>query len=303
MDYDNLQFVSVVNKLADELRAIADGLQQQNEAIKEQTRANQDAQYTQRRVIAELKTTQAEKYRKETDTTKESFIKWGTLYAEAIGILVVIAYTTVSFFQLREIMKQYPEIQRSSKAADSAAHTAAQTLASQQQSFRDDRRPYVYPTPQGVFPTSDGKLAIFLTEQNGDVSVGVRVAMENTGRSPAIEVVSTKTEFKIGPVKDVEEWAGSYVPYYEPANGGTSISPNSTVVPRSDTQRITKADYDAWKNGTFEMLIVGGVQYRDIFTPRIKPYETTYFYRANTVGLPFANASFKTKGKFSSFMK
>jgi hypothetical protein len=87
MDYDNPQFIAAVKKVAsaplaaitDALHAIANGLQQQNDAIKEQTRTNQNAQYTQRRVITELKSPQAEKYRQETNTAKEAFIKWGAL--------------------------------------------------------------------------------------------------------------------------------------------------------------------------------------------------------------------------------
>jgi len=136
MDYDNPQFIAAVKKIASAplaaiaaaLHAIANGLQHQNEAIKEQTRANQDAQYTQRRVITELKAPQAEKYKQETDTAKESFIKWGTLYAEALGIIVVIAYTTVAAFQWREMRK-------ATKASTDAANTAALALAENTRQF------------------------------------------------------------------------------------------------------------------------------------------------------------------------
>jgi len=83
MDYDNPQFIVAVRKIAsapltaiaEALRAIADGLHQQNAAIEERTRTYQDAQYAKRRVVTELQTPQAEKYKKETNTAKESFIK------------------------------------------------------------------------------------------------------------------------------------------------------------------------------------------------------------------------------------
>lgn len=144
MDYDSPQFIAAVKKItniplgamADALHAIANGLQQQNEAIREQTRAHQDARYAQRRVITELKIPQAEKYKQETNTAKESFIKWGTLYAEAIGIIVVIAYTTVAAFQLHEMVKQYPELHKSAEAARSAAETASDALVVQQIQWR-----------------------------------------------------------------------------------------------------------------------------------------------------------------------
>ena len=136
MDYDNPQFTAAVKRItnapleaiAAALHAIADGLQEQNAAVKEQARAYQDAQHAQRRVTAELKVPQSEKYKQETNTTKESFIKWGTLYIEVVGIIVVVAYTTVAAFQLNEMRK-------STKASSEASRTAALALAENTRQF------------------------------------------------------------------------------------------------------------------------------------------------------------------------
>lgn len=135
MDYDNPQFIAAVKKsanvplaaIADALHAIADGLQQQNAAIKEATSASKQGQHTPS-FRTELHVPQSDRYKKEASDARKSIVEFWKIYLEIIGIMVVIAYTTVASFQWWEMGK-------ATKASTDAAQIAADALDENKRQF------------------------------------------------------------------------------------------------------------------------------------------------------------------------
>ena len=70
----------------------------------------------------------------------------------------------------------------------------------------------------------------------------------------------------------------------------------------SDPIVMSKEEVAHLGDGTWQFFVVGGVRYRDMFSPRIKPYETTYCYRVNMQGMPFGQCDFGP-GNFGASMK
>jgi hypothetical protein len=66
----------------------------------------------------------------------------------------------------------------------------------------------------------------------------------------------------------------------------------SSTTPASKIIEVSNEDFGYLVNGTYDLYIIGGIQYRDMFSPKIKPYETTYCFVTNPVGMPFGECSF-----------
>lgn len=75
---------------------------------------------------------------------------------------------------------------------------------------------------------------------------------------------------------------------------------NAGLYPRSADRIFTAREYTLIKMGVWEAYIVGGVEYRDIFSPKISPYETTYCYHISPVGVPFGICEFPSNSFGSS---
>jgi hypothetical protein len=186
MDYVTRQFINLTKKLRKEIRmalsTIDKSLKDQTKAIRELTDANQQGQYPPPILRTELKVPQADRYKQEADSARKLIIEYWKLYAEIIGITIVIAYTTVAALQLREIIKQYPEIQKSADAADKSA-TAAKISAD---SIRLEDRPYV------IFDKNGG----FIINPAPEIVLSVNVTFKNVGKTPAINVCRVSKLFR-----------------------------------------------------------------------------------------------------------
>ena len=79
--------------------------------------------------------------------------------------------------QLHEVIRQYPEIQKSANAAKSAADTADATLKNQQRSFEIDERPYLV----GQTPAFSGPPLA------ANTSIHINFTFKNIGRTPALK--------------------------------------------------------------------------------------------------------------------
>jgi hypothetical protein len=172
MDYVTRQFINLTKKLRRELRAaltsLSDGIKKQTAAIDKATETNKQRQQPPT-LRTELHIPQADRYKQETQDTRKSIIEFWKVYVEVIGIIVVGAYTTVAFFQLREMIKQYPELQRSAAAADKANTIAREALESTQRAFLSFK-----PSPEMTF-INNGSDSVFQLE----------IPIENTGTTQA----------------------------------------------------------------------------------------------------------------------
>lgn len=203
MDYDSPEFIAAVKKIAsapltaiaDALRAIADGLQQQNAAIKKASDSYQENQHSPS-LRAELYVPPSDRYKQEANATRQSIAGVPTIFLEIFGFIVLIAYTTFAAFQWREMRKAtkasaeasetaivaldenkwqfrqtLKEIERQTKAQQDAADAAKSSA----DSAVADQRPYVVVKVPGVLTGG-------LVENTALTST---VTIANVGRTPA----------------------------------------------------------------------------------------------------------------------
>ena len=177
-------------------------------------------------------------------------------------------------------------------AAQSAAITADATLKSSKEQFRTDERPYLWAGPKAAFSDTKGQGVIFIPVGNDKVSVNIAVDVVNSGKSPAIEVIATPSHLKIGPsevaAKEAKDWRPDYPDF---AGAILNSSTNVSLTVGTETQVITKEQGTLWKQGKWQIYVVGAVKYRDVFAPRIEPYETTYCFVLLPTGKPFGNCA------------
>jgi hypothetical protein len=182
------------------------------------------------------------------------------------------------------------------------ACTARNALTSSKDNFRSEQRPYVWASPIGGYVDHvRGTNFVMMPTDKGEVLIAANITLTNGGHSPAIEVAMTKIGYKIGPREQIEEEVREYKPQYADFSSEV-IANGSSRVPTGDTFTKSSDVYQSLKNGTWEMYLVGGVRYRDIFSPKITPYETTYCFRVNMEGLPFGDCDFG-EGSFGNSVK
>ena len=171
------------------------------------------------------------------------------------------------------------------------ANDTETTIRNSQQSFRQEQRPYLWAQPHGGFMDPGEKNNTVLFNPKPDKSgytFAAAVNIKNSGRSPAIEVFASNTEYKFGPAKEVIEELRNYSPIYRPS--GILVSDN-VMTPVSATIEISNDDFERFKRGEYAMAIVGGVKYRDMFSPKITPYETTYCIVIKPEGMAFGGCN------------
>jgi|ERR1035437_446862 hypothetical protein len=127
---------------------------------------------------------------------------------------------------------------------------------------------------------------------NGNFRLTIAVDIKNSGRSPAIDELSTPSTIIVGPATEARERARKYVPDYPDRAGGTLMIEEVKTV-SSDQPVISAKENEFITEGVWELYIVGGVRYQDTLTPRITPYETTYCFKLNVTNLPFAGCEFR----------
>jgi hypothetical protein len=105
--------------------------------------------------------------------------EWGKFILESLTLIAVVWYACIASGQLKEMVKQYPEVKESAEAAKSSADTASDTLKQSQRSFQIDQRPYLIvdgaPELVGGRPTLSGN------------PVEANVWIKNIGKTPAIK--------------------------------------------------------------------------------------------------------------------
>lgn len=184
---------------------------------------------------------------------------------------------------------------KAANATARAADTADRNFTFTQSEFRMEQRPYLSAEGIGGFPEigNDGK------------ATGRRIAFEtgtfkafvivrNIGKSPAKNVLMTDMKYAYGPRDEVREKIKKYVPKYpDIPHLITMESYLSPILPNPDHFEISKDDIPKYASGESEFYILGAVRYTDIFSPDIPPYETTYCYKLNLSGMPFAECNWE----------
>jgi hypothetical protein len=195
--------------------------------------------------------------------------------------IIAFAYTTVAIWQACSNQK--------------AADTASKSFAFTQSEFRMEQRPYLSAEGIGGFPEigKDGKA----TGRRVAFESGVfkaSVIIRNIGKSPAKNVLMTDMKYAYGPRDEVREKIKKYVPKYpDIPHLITMESYLSPILPNPDHFEIYKDDIPKYASGESEFYILGAVRYTDIFSPDISPYETTYCYKLNLSGMPFAECNWE----------
>jgi hypothetical protein len=198
---------------------------------------------------------------------------------------------------MRQTIHQTAAQIQSSAAAQGSTKVASDTLANAERQFRLEERPYVWPNPSGGYQISDTNANRTIFHQNGDkIDVGIVVQILNSGRSPATDVVPTLSEIIVGPAKTTDEIAARYTPKYSDATARDVLAGNTALTVAGDTtHRLSPKEMGFLQDGSWTMYVVGGVEYRDVFSPKIPPYETKYCYRINMVGLTFRDCGIEIK--------
>jgi hypothetical protein len=200
-------------------------------------------------------------------------------------LLVIATYTYFAGGQWHEMIRAANASELAAIAASNSADMARRTLDASEQQFREEQRPYIWGVP---VPTNETGFV-----GAGKLSLAVAVQIKNSGHSPAVDVVTTGTEFKIGPKDQVQKEVREYAPKYERISGHMLMTNEvNTVHPKNDQiPAITNTEAGNLKDGTWEAYLVGAIRYTDIFEPSIAPYETRYCFKFETRGAPFSNCA------------
>jgi len=315
MDFLAQQFIAAAKKLREQLDVLRKYMfrlhrdaQEQVKAIRETRDAYNQSQNTPQVLRAELQVPKAIEVTT-SPKDKKSGREWFKLAVETLTLFAVIAYTVIAKHQWSEMISARHQAQGAVEAATRSATAAENTNTAVADQFRLDERPYLWGDPNGIVidPNKPNALDVIFVAGPNDISAGATVKIRNLGKSPAVGIKMTGTYYKIGPSKWATEQARTYKPKYA-INPSDSILMNEGasgpgLVPSSDIIKLTAKELEAIRDGTYDFYIVGGMQYKDIFSPeQTKPYETTYCFHFRPVGLPFANCNFGP-GYFGNTMK
>ena len=181
----------------------------------------------------------------------------------------------------------------SADAAKEAANAADSTLKWTKEQFRTEQRPYLSAEGRGGTSQSGGKTAIIVVDpKTGIGGLAVAVDLRNVGKSPAADAHASATAYKLGPRDTVRREVQHYKPQYSAETAGSIVTMGNGVTAPSEVRILKPDELRHIEDGTWELYIVGGVVYRDVFTPRIDPYETTYCYLFAPKGIPLHNCNF-----------
>lgn len=217
------------------------------------------------------------------------------LLMEALGLVFALSLAVLTLCTLKVFNGQLAEMKKQTKSA--------------QQFFRTGNRPYIWASPHGAREMSTGiehvltpgsRLANDIGQpKKGRIFVTVNVTIRNSGRSPAVDVVNTRSFFEVGPAHEALKRAKSFVPHFAKDAAGTVIREGgSLMVGTPRLPSLTKAQAELVKRSVWGIYIVGAVRYRDIFSPRLRiPYETIYCFHYNLLGEPFGGCGFGTSIK------
>jgi hypothetical protein len=140
-----------------------------------------------------------------------------TIVLGSIGILVAAGTGFAIYWQdkiasatLIEIQKQYPQLEKSAGAADSAARTAQDTLTDNRKNFRSDERPYMWLGTQITTPQYDnatGQIVWNFTDRNYGKTPAKdlqKVSFMKLGDQPFVRSYGEKNGSSAGPPPGVD---------------------------------------------------------------------------------------------------
>jgi hypothetical protein len=172
--------------------------------------------------------------------------------------------------------------------ANRNAKTAEEALANTQQQFRTEERPWIM-AYGGMLPESQPSGIV--VRPNGDVELRIRIEGKNIGKTPAVDVEVMPYELRISSTRTIKRELESFVPTYEPALPGDNIPPDQG----GQGFVIEKKDFEKIKTYESIAYLVGAVRYRDVFSPKIRKYETIFCVQYKPRGMPIGSCG---AGKF-----
>lgn len=234
-----------------------------------------------------------------TANIKRDRIDWWTLRLEGLGLGVLVVYTIFTALM-------YCANKKSADAAKNASDTAHDSLIFTQSEFRMDQRPYLSAVARAAFakPTTTGidtgQVPFSYTTKSKQMAFfSAAVDLRNIGKSPARNVVHTRTDYIYAPRDYARKAAKTYRPEFNSA--ATIVAMGEFITPQTpDRILLTPVQARQLLDGTWEIYVVGAVQYTDIFSPAIPPYETDYCFKIRISGMPYANCEWQAPDFTSS---
>jgi hypothetical protein len=255
------KLTSILKQVIKRLRAIegavvdtghaqTNAIDAQDEAYKKAKKAHPSGNPERIRTEVELLPKQEERYYAEQGKTYR--LQGLTLIISFITLLVLAAYTYLTYGQWREAG-------RSAKAALDAARTAQSSLEDARGNFRKDQRPYIWLSGQ----VRDFKPGFF-TEPFADPTFGYVVwpfHYTNYGRSPAYRVRYTAYVHILG----VRPPDTKVSPMFDALKSGPPVPPNidGIVEARSKTQIEEMAFQYMGTKGGRELIMFAVFKYAD----------------------------------------
>ncbi len=242
--------VTQFNALLERLDRVNQALQGLIQAQLEANVASDKQQQTPEVLRAELKIPHSEKYASETHATRQLLTDAIKLYVEILTLIAVLAYTTVAALQLREIIKQYPKIEESAKAASDAAGAMSDQLDLQRNVVRLEK---------GGAQLGILNISLF-HEQRENLSAGFLI--KNNGKYAAREISLC---FDIRFIKPLPTEDPRNCKFYNPASVARlppfKKNPANFATITSDTKYRVPSGYSGQN-----IYIRGGISYTDELT-------------------------------------
>jgi hypothetical protein len=172
------------------------------------------------------------------------------------------------------------------------------SIESTEKRVRAEDRPYILAQPRpghGYYDQKTDKTVYFPYSSDGKGNIVFKIAVDVKvlGHSPAVEMNTTASQVIVGPTEEVGKQASDFDPGYpEPTAPLTSMMPEvpPITVITLPSKAVTPEEFQKFKDGTWSVYVVGAVQYRDVFAPRLDhPYRLIYCFKLLPSGMPFGN--------------
>ena len=224
--------------------------------------------------------TREQKYREQQLSINRS-VMWFT------GALVFLSFLTIVVNGIYTYITN-----KSADAAKNAATTAHDSFQFSQRQFRTEQRPYLAPSPRPGFEhkeTHETRPFIFYSNTKRWEFL-LNVDLINIGKSPAVNVGHSDTICIFGEKNKARDFARHWSTGY--GSTPSTVLMNAFVTPVANGIPMKDEQHKLFLNGEWELYVVGGVRYTDIFSPPLEqPYETTYCYHIKPEGMMYGNCS------------
>jgi len=221
-----------------------------------------------------------------------------TPFWEKAAVIIAFGLLIVNWYQGRQTKK-------AADAAKSAAEIAGATLKASQYQFRTEERPYIFASPYpggsivSITPAELGRAVLKTPNEmqpiierplsDGRVEIEIVVKITNSGKSPAINVVSTKSQMGIASRTELNQRVAAFVPQYQYDSPGSILASGvQDTVPTGEWVKLSPEELKKVRSKDLVVYVVGGIQYQDVFVPPVQiPYETKYCFIYNLTGISF----------------